>query len=414
MITESPYNIYTFKNGIRLIHQRSGNSDIAHCAIIINAGTRDESAGKEGLAHFIEHVLFKGTTNRKSIHILNRLEVVGGELNAYTTKEETCVHASFMKKHFERAMELMYDIVFNSIFPTKELEKEKEVIIDEIRTYLDSPSEQIFDDFESQVFANHTLGNPVLGTFETVKSFTRKDIFDFIKDNYFTDKMVVSVVGDFDFEKVQAMCGKFIELVKPKLNAPPRKPFKIYKPKAITVVKTTEQAHFILGSKAYSFKDSKRIKLVLLNNILGGPGMNSRLNLSVREKYGYTYNIESNYTAYSDAGIFSLYLATDKKLLNKTIALAKKELNRLCDEPIKSNQLSQYKQQLIGQIALGQENKASVMIGLGRSLMNHGKVDTLQQLYDKIENITAEQLQLAAQDIFDEKQQSSLLFIQAF
>ena len=413
MITESPYSIYTFSNGIRLIHQRSGYSDIAHCAIIINAGTRDESAGKEGLAHFIEHVLFKGTTKRKSIHILNRLEVVGGELNAYTTKEETCIHASFMKQHFERAMELMCDIVFNSVFPAKELEKEKEVIIDEIRTYLDSPSEQIFDDFESQIFANHTLGNPVLGTFETVKSFTRKDIFDFIKDNYFTDKMVVSVVGDFDFEKVQTMCAKFIQQVKPKLNAPARKPFKIYKPKQITVAKTTEQAHFILGCTAYSFKDNKRIKLVLLNNILGGPGMNSRLNLTVREKYGYTYNIESNYTAYSDAGIFSLYLATEKKLLNKTIALAKKELNRLCEEQIKPTQLSQYKQQLIGQIALGQENKASVMIGLGRSLMNHGKVDTLQQVYEKIENITAEQLQLAAQDIFDEKMQSSLLFIQA-
>ncbi len=411
MIDESPYNIFTFKNGIRLIHQRSGHSDIAHCAIIINAGTRDEGPEKEGLAHFIEHCLFKGTTKRKSIHILNRLEVVGGELNAYTTKEETCVHASFMKQHFERSLELMFDIVFNSVFPAKELEKEKEVIIDEIRTYLDSPSEQIFDDFEGQVFKNHTLGNPVLGTFETVKNFSRKDIFDFIKNNYFTDKIVVSVVGDFDFAKVQYMCAKFIDQVKPKLNPPARKPFKIYRPQQITVSKTTEQAHFIMGSKAYSFKDNKRIKLVLLNNILGGPGMNSRLNLSVREKYGYTYNIESNYTAYSDTGIFSLYLATEKKLLDKTIALAKKELHRLCDEPIKTKQLAQYKQQLIGQIALGQENKASVMIGLGRSLMNHGKVDTLQHVYDKIEQITAEQLQLAAQDIFDEKHQSTLLFI---
>lgn len=411
MIDESPYTIYTFKNGIRLIHQRTGYSDIAHAAILINAGTRDEAEGKEGLAHFIEHSLFKGTAKRKSIHILNRLEVVGGELNAYTTKEETCIHASFMKQHFERAMELMCDIVFNSVFPTKELEKEKEVIIDEIRTYLDSPSEQIFDDFEGQVFKNHTLGNPVLGTFETVKKFTQKDIFDFIKNNYYTDKMVVSVVGDFDFEQVQTMCARFIEPIKQKLNPPARKPFKIYKPQQITVSKTTEQAHFIMGSKAYSFKDNKRIKLVLLNNILGGPGMNSRLNLSVREKYGYTYNIESNYTAYSDAGIFSLYLATEKKLLDKTIALAKKELNRLCDEPIKPKQLAQYKQQLIGQIALGQENKASVMIGLGRSLMNHGKVATLQQVYDKIELITSEQLQKAAQEIFDEKNQSTLLFV---
>ncbi|MEO8148116.1 MAG: pitrilysin family protein [Bacteroidia bacterium] len=410
MIKEAPYNIHTFSNGIRLIHQRTGLSDIAHCAVLINAGTRDEEQGKEGLAHFIEHVLFKGTTHRKSIHILNRLEVVGGELNAYTTKEETCVHASFMIQHFERAMELICDIIFNSIFPVKELEKEKDVILDEIRSYLDSPAEQIFDDFESQVFSNHTLGNPVLGTFETVKNFSRKDIFNFIDKNYFTDKMVVSVVGDFDFEKVVAMCEKYIGKIKAKRKAMPRKPFKNYKPKIKTVTKQTEQAHFILGCKAYSFKDHKRIKLILLNNILGGPGMNSRLNLSIREKYGYTYNIESNYIAYSDAGIFSLYLATEKKLLDKTIALAKKELDRLCDEPIKEKQLLQYKQQLIGQIALSQENKASVMIGLGRSLMNHGKVDTLQQVYEKIEHITAEQLQHAAQEIFDEKQQSSLLF----
>lgn len=411
MITENPYNIHTFANGIKLIHQRTHYSDIAHCALLINAGTRNEEKGKEGLAHFIEHVLFKGTKKRKSIHIINRLEVVGGELNAYTTKEETCVHASFMKQHFERAFELICDIVFNSVFPAKEIEKEKEVVLDEIRTYLDTPAEQIFDDFESLVFANHTLGNPVLGTIETVKSFTQKDIFNFIKQNYFTGKMVISVVGDFEFEKAILLCGKYIEKVKPYKNESLENPFKKYKPNHKSVTKNTEQAHFIMGGKAYSFKDHKRIRLVLLNNILGGPGMNSRLNLSIREKYGYTYNIESNYNAYSDTGIFSLYLATEKKLLDKTITLAQKELNRLCTEAIKPNQLQQYKQQLIGQIALSQENKAAVMIGIGRSLMNHGKVDTLQQVYDRITNITSEQLQQTANEIFNIDQQSSLLFI---
>lgn len=410
MIEEAPFNTYTFSNGIRIIHQCAGVSEIAHCALIINAGTRDEEEGKEGIAHFIEHVFFKGTRKRRSIHILNRLEVVGGELNAYTSKEETCVHASFMKQHFNRALELMFDIVFNSVFPEKELEKEKEVILDEIRMYLDSPSEQIFDDFEGLVFSDHTLGNPVLGTFESVKSFKRKDIFNFISDNYYTDKMVLSVVGDFEFDQVIEMCSPYINRVPARKRNAMRKPFKLYKPKEIRVVKKTEQVHMMLGNKAYSFMDNKRIPMILLNNILGGPGMNSKLNLSVREKYGYTYNIESSYIAYSDTGIFSLYLATEKNLLKKAMDVAKKELDKLCEEPLTEKQLAQYKNQLIGQIALSTENKGSVMLAIGRSLMNYGKVDTLSQVYRKINRVTSQQLQAVAQEIFYEKNRSSLLY----
>ncbi|HQV01361.1 MAG TPA: pitrilysin family protein, partial [Bacteroidia bacterium] len=313
MLTETAYQTHTFKNGIKLIFQFN-DSFVGHSAILVNAGTRDENTDKEGLAHFIEHVLFKGTKKRKSIHILNRLEVVGGELNAYTTKEETCIHASYLTPYFERAMELMIDIVFNAVFPPKEIIKEQEVVIDEIRTYLDTPAEQIFDDFESQVFAKHPLGSHVLGTIESVSAFTQKDISHFTKQNYTTDKMVISVVGNYQFETVVATIEKHLHTIKATTTTVKRNAFTKYKPTQVIVKKATEQAHFILGGKAYSFKDKQRIELVLLNNILGGPGMNSRLNLSIREKYGYTYNIESNYNAYSDTGIFSLYLATDKKL----------------------------------------------------------------------------------------------------
>lgn len=410
MLSETPYQTHNFKNDIKLIFQHN-DSFIGHSAILINAGTRDESRDKEGLAHFIEHVLFKGTTKRKSIHILNRLEVVGGELNAYTTKEETCIHASYLNEYFERGIELMIDIVFNSVFPNKEIAKEQEVVIDEIRTYLDTPSEQIYDDFESQVFAKHPLGSHVLGTVESVTSFTQKDILNFTKQNYTTNNMVISVVGNYDFNTVVNVIEKHLNQIKKSTSSTQRKTFNSYKPTEVVLKKNTEQAHFIMGGKAYSFKDNKRIKLVLLNNILGGPGMNSRLNLSIREKYGYTYNIESNYNAYSDIGIFSLYLATEKKLLDKTIRLAKIELDKLCQKPISSLQLKQYKQQLLGQIALAQENKASVMIGLGRSLLNHGKVDTLQQIQHKIDAITASQLLDVAQEIFDNKQHCSLLFV---
>ncbi len=411
MINENPFQIHTFKNGVRLIHQYTANTEIGHCAIIINAGTRDEPPGKEGLAHFLEHVFFKGTVKRKSIHILNRLEVVGGELNAFTTKEETCLHASFMKQYLQRALELLYDIAFCSVFPIKEIEKEKEVVLDEIRMYLDTPGEQIFDDFESLIFKGHALGNPILGTVKTVKGFTQKDIVEFLRNNYQPENIIISISGDYDFDKLIALCSLYFSHIKPKVKVAQRKPFKHYKPVDKVEKKNTEQAHFVIGTQAYSLKNNHRIKMILLNNILGGPGMNSRLNLSIRERYGYSYNIESNYVAYSDVGMFSIYLATEKKLLEKTIALAKRELISLCENPIKPNQLKQYKNQLMGQIALAQENKASVMIALGRSLMNHGKVDTLQTVFHKIEQVTAEQLQSTAQEIFVEDKMSSLLYI---
>lgn len=408
---EPPFSITTLKNGIRFIHQNTGKSEIVHCGIMVNAGTRHEKPGKEGLAHFIEHVLFKGTPQRTSMQILNRLEVVGGELNAYTSKEETCIHASVQVKYLERAFDLIADIMFNSIFPEKEIAKEKEVVLDEIRSYLDNPSEQIFEDFESKLFRNNTLGNPILGTTESVKAFTRSDIINFIKTNYHPEKMVLSVTGDISFDKAKTLAEKYF-VARPKSNiAAGVQKFKHNKIFSQTMERPTEQTHFVMGNVAYSFRDKRRLHLSLLNNILGGPAMNSILSLSVREKYGYTYNIESNYLSYSDTGVFNIYFATEPKLFDKTFSLVNKELEKLRNNKFTAAKLSQHKKQLIGQIALAQENKAGIMMALGRSLLNHNRVDTLETIFAKINAITPEDILHVANEVFDKNKFSTLQYV---
>ena len=301
--------VYELKNGLRVLFYPTTDSEIAHCALLIKAGTSNEEKGKEGLAHFIEHMLFKGTKKRKSFHILNRLEVVGGELNAFTSKEETCVHASFLTPYLERAAELINDLCFHSIYPLKEMEKEKEVICDEIRTYLDTPGEQIFDDFEGQLFKNHALGNPILGTEDTVRSFRSADLVNFTSRNYKSHKIVFAVAGNFTERQVLDLATKYFSGYRRRTGVDTRQKFKSYRPSTITVKKHNAQCHYMMGTVAHSLHHKDRIKMVLLNNILGGPGMNSRLNLGVREKYGYTYTIESGINSYSDTGTFHVYLA---------------------------------------------------------------------------------------------------------
>nr|MBK9651642.1 insulinase family protein [Bacteroidota bacterium] len=408
---EPPFSITTLKNGIRLIHQNTGKSEIVHCGILVNAGTRHESHGKEGLAHFIEHVLFKGTSHRTSMQILNRLEVVGGELNAYTSKEETCIHASVQVQYLERAFDLIADIMFNSIFPEKEIAKEKEVVLDEIRSYLDNPSEQIFEDFESKLFRNNTLGNPILGTTQSVKAFTRNDIINFIKTNYHPEKMVVSVTGDISFTRAKELADKYFVSRAKANNVAAVQKFKHNKTFAQTMERPTEQTHFVMGNVAYSFRDKRRLQLSLLNNILGGPAMNSILSLSVREKYGYTYNIESNYLSYSDTGVFNIYFATEPKLFDKTYAVVNKELEKLRNNKFTTTKLSQHKKQLIGQIALAQENKAGIMMALGRTLLNHNRVDTLETIFAKINAITPEDILHVANEVFDKNKFSTLQYV---
>ena len=405
------FNIFTLKNGIRIIHKEIKNSEVSHCGLLINAGSRDESKDEQGLAHFIEHTIFKGTKKRKAFHILNRLDAVGGELNAYTSKEVTCVYASFLNIYHERAIELLADITFSSTFPEKEIAKEKDVIIDEINSYLDNPCEQIYDDFEEQIFAPHPIGRNILGTIESLKKINRKNLIDFISKHYATDRMVFSFVGNISAQSMKQLAEKHFSPIPGNISTFKRKLFSSYHPSQKSVKKSTYQAHRIIGNIAYSRKHKNRTGLILLNNLLGGPAMNSRLNLAIREKYGFTYNLESNYSAYTDTGIFNIYLGTDNQHLEKTDQLLKKELSKLKDVKLGTLQLHSAKMQLTGQIALAQESKAGFMLAIGKSLLLHDRVESLPEIYAKIEALTAENLLEIANEIFDEKQLSTLTFM---
>jgi predicted Zn-dependent peptidase len=396
-------------NNIRIVHKRTKGA-VAHCGIIINCGSRDEKENEQGLAHFIEHVIFKGTKKRKAYHILSRMEDVGGEINAFTTKEETCVYSSFMPEYYERSLELLQDIVFQSIFPSKELKKEKTVVIDEINSYKDNPSEQIFDDFEELLFNDHPVGRNILGTPKHIKSFNKKMISDFISRNYLTNEMVISSVGDIDFKKLIQIIEKYFGHISKNSESKIRKPFKKYIPFHKSLNHSGFQTHAKLGSISYQAKSDKKTPMILLNNILGGPGMNSRLNLSIREKYGLTYSIESHYTPYSDTGIFSIYLASDKESIQKCIRLIKKELALFCKKPLGPKQLKKGKLQLIGQIAIGQESEVNLMLSIAKSILLYNKIDSFEEIKEKINNVSAQEIQEIANDIFKPSTLSSLIY----
>lgn len=400
----------TLKNGIRVIHKQT-TDEVAHCGIIINAGSRDEGEDEQGIAHLIEHVLFKGTKKRKAFHILNRIDSVGGELNAYTTKEETCIYASFLARYFERSVELISDIAFHSTFPDKEIKKEKAVIVDEINSYLDNPSEQIFDDFDEQIFANHPLGKNILGTPQSLKTISRKDILNFVQRNYAANQLVFCSIGNVEERTLKRILENHLGTVKLAQSEQNRKVFKNYKPSEIQVKKETNQAHCILGNVAYGVNHKDRTALVLVNNLLGGPAMNSRLNLAIREKYGFTYNLESNYAIFTDTGLFSVYMGTDSKYLERCVELVQKELTLLKTKSLGSMQLQTAKQQLIGNIALAQESKVNLMLSLGKSILLFNKVDKLSDIYKKIESISAKKIVEISNHVFETKQLSRLTYL---
>lgn len=405
------YQIHRFSNGLKLVHQQiNQDQTVAHLGLIINTGSRDELKKENGLAHFIEHVIFKGTKKRKTYHVLSRLEDVGAELTAYTSKEETVLQAAFLYQHYERSLELMADIIINSTFPQKELDKEKEVVIDEINSYKDTPSEQIFDDFDWLLFPNHPLGNNILGTKAKVRKYTQENVLQFVSKHYRASDMVISSVGNIEMDKLVQLIEKyFAELPNGKIIKT-RKPPEAYTPVEINKKRRVYQAHCIIGTRAYSIQDEKRIAFSLLNNYLGGPGLNSRLNLGIREKYGFTYNLESNFTALSDTGHFSIYLGTDELYLDKTIELAHKELRMLREKKLGPQQLKKAKQQLIGQIAISEESNANKMLGNGRSLLSFDKVSNLIAINEKINALSSDMIIEVANEIFDPKQLSMLIY----
>jgi predicted Zn-dependent peptidase len=402
---------HTLPNGIRMVHCQTA-SEVAHCGVIINAGSRDELPGEHGIAHFIEHMLFKGTSHRKAYHILSRLEDVGGELNAYTTKEETAIHASFLKEHYPRAMELIADLLFSSTFPPAEIEKEKEVIMEEINSYLDNPAEYIFDEFEEMVFPGQPIGRNILGTPETVRTVTAERIRRFIKHNYSTYQMVFCSVGAIGPVKIRTLFEKYFSLAEASNGMRRKKTEYRYTPVTRERKMDTYQNHCIIGNIGYDLHHDKRMGLFILNNILGGQGMNSRLNLSLREKRGYAYNVESVYNPYTDTGLITIYFGTDTRNLEKSIALTLSELDKLRRQPLGTLQLSRAKNQIRGYLARAYENHESLMLSLGKSLQIFDRIDSMTELFRKIDAVTTSELTEIAGTVFDRSSLSTLIYRQ--
>lgn len=403
-------NIKELPNGIRIVHQQITHTRVVHCGFILNIGSRDEDKELEGIAHFWEHMAFKGTHKRKTFHIINRLESLGGELNAYTTKEKVCFYASILKEHYDKAAELLFDITFNSTFPPKQIEKERQVILEEMAMYRDSPDDAIQDELDELVFENHALGRNILGTEQTVSRFSQQDFFEFISSRLDTSEIVFSVVGNITFEKVLKAVEGPLKEIKAKHSLYIRSGFHDYAPKHKTIPRDVTQSLCAIGRPAYSLHDPNRFKLYLLNNILGGPTMNSRLNLSLRENHGYVYSIESSYQSFSDTGFFGIFFGTEEKTLKKSLTIVHREMEKLRKKLLGTTQLHMAKEQAIGQMAMAEENYAALMLVYGKSLIDHGKIDPLDIIFEKIRSTTATELRDIAEDIFDPTSLSYLIY----
>lgn len=403
--------INTLGNGIRHIHRQVQGTKIVHCAIMFDIGSRDERSNEIGLAHLWEHMAFKGTKKRTAYQVLTYLDSLGGELNAFTTKEKICFHASILDVHFEKAVDVLVDIAFNSVFPEKELEKEKKVVLEEINMYLDSPDDAIQDEFDAYLFPNHAMGNNILGTIESVNSFTQQHFFDFIAHNMSTDKVVFASIGNIDSSKAFSLVGKRLQEVPSKIKTIVRPKIEAVFPKAHTIKKTIQQAHLIMGNQALSVHHPDKYRLMLLNNILGGPASNSLLYLSLREKHGFVYSVESSYNAFTDIGAVQIYFATEKKQVDKCVALVLKEMTKLDELVTKKTKLNAYKQQIKGQLAMSEENNQGYMLMMARSLLDLGEIEDIEAVFEDVEATSAEQLIELRQKYFNPESMVSLTFL---
>lgn len=408
-IMEKDYFSHILPNGLRIVHLPSA-SPVSYCGFAVNAGTRDEEMDEFGLAHFVEHMIFKGTEKRKSWHILNRMENVGGELNAYTTKEETFVYSIFMEEHFRRAFELLSDLVFHSQFPEQEIEKEVDVILDEINSYEDSPSELIFDEFENLLFDGHALGHNILGDEQSLLGFGSESGKSFMRRFYAPENMVFFSMGRIPFKKIVQMAESTLSDIAFPMAARNRTAPGELLPVSRQIHKDTHQAHVLIGGRAYSMHDEKRLPLFLLNNLLGGPGMNNRLNVSLREKNGLIYNVESNVTSYTDTGLASIYFGTDPKNKEKAIRLVYKELAKLREVKLTATQLAAAKKQVIGQLGVSGDNREGLFLGLGKSFLHYNRYDTLPEVFAKVEKLTAGEIREVANEIFAPERLFSLIY----
>jgi Predicted Zn-dependent peptidases len=403
--------IFKLSNGIRVVHERIPSTAIVHCGIILDVGSRDENFDNQGIAHFWEHMAFKGTRKRKSIDIISSLDSIGGELNAYTDKEKIAFYASVRKEYFERAVDVLSDITFHSVFPERELEKERGVILEEMAMYKDSPDDSLQDEFEAVVYQKHPMGMNILGREETVRSFRKKDFVSFFKNHMDTSRIVFSCVGNISHDEVQRLAKKYLEGFRNTCLNGKRKRFSNYKAQEQILMRTVKQAKCAMGRDAYHIKHEDRIPLFMLVNMLGGPGMNSQLNLALRERYGFVYSVEAHYIPYTDTGMFAVFFGTEPRQLEKCIRLVKKELNRHCEKPLSQRKLQAMKEQIKGQLAMAEENNLNLMLMMGRTILDSGSVPTLEEIFQKIDETDAQKLQDIAQDIFDERKLSVLTMV---
>ena len=442
---EMKYNTYTLDNGLRIIHLPS-DSKVVYCGYQINAGTRNEEPGEEGLAHFCEHVTFKGTERRKAWHILNCLESVGGDLNAYTNKEGTVYYSAILKEHIARAVDLLSDIVFHSVYPQAEIDKEVEVICDEIESYNDSPAELIYDEFENILFKGSPLGHNILGTAEQVRAFKTEDALRFTQKLYRPDNAIFFAYGDIDFKKLVKLLqraladdksvGKLAEEKLPQISQITqisRDENSIAEEKSVSSVKSvglenypsvgeeiagqtivvqknTHQAHVMIGTRAYDVNDDRRMPLYLLNNMLGGPGMNAKLNLALREHNGLVYTVESTMVSYGDTGTWSIYFGCDEHDVKRCLRLVRKELDKFMQKPLSDAQLKAAKKQIKGQIGVACDNRENFALDFGKSFLHYGWEKNVDRLYEQVDEITAAQIQAVAQDLFDKDRLTTLIF----
>ena len=429
------YNTYTLKNGLRIIHLPSP-SQVVYCGYQIAAGTRNESSGEEGIAHFCEHMTFKGTERRNAIQIINALEGVGGELNAFTNKEDTVFYAAISKEHFSQAVDTLTDIVFHSQYPQHEIEKEVEVICDEIESYNDSPAELIYDDFENIIFEGHPLGHNILGKAEQLRTYTTEDALRFVRRNYRTDNAIFFAYGDLDFAKIcksvecrtdsiecrvenvefataaEISCGAVARSSSAGLLPEGRKNSKLYTLNSQLIVRqlSTHQSHVMLGTRAYDIHHPMRIPLYLLNNILGGPGMNARLNISLRERNGLVYTVESTMVSYSDTGIWCIYFGCDSHDIKRCLKLVRRELDKMMQKPLSASQLRNAKRQLKGQIAIACDNREQFALDFGKSFLHYGWEKDITHLYESIDKVTAEDIQKVANELFATNMLTTLIY----
>lgn len=405
------YNTCVLSNGLRVIHLPL-KSSVVYCGFAIGAGTRDERAGDEGLAHFCEHVTFKGTRRRSAMQILNCLESVGGELNAFTNKESTVYYSAILKEHLDRAVSLLSDIVFNSVYPQTEIDKEIAVICDEIESYNDSPAELIFDEFENIIYRGHPLGHNILGSAERLKTYTTADAVRFTKHHYRPDNAVFFVYGDVNFERLTARLRP-IEAAPALIAGIGEQEASVYPEQigsTIVMQRNTHQSHVMMGRRAYSAHDPRRTALYLLNNIIGGAGMNARLNISLRERNGLVYTVESSAVNYRDTGLWAVYFGCDHADIKKCLRLTRRELDRMMQKPLSDVQLDKAKRQIKGQIGIASDNREGFALGFAKDYLLYNKCKDIQELFERIDAVTTSQIQDVAQEIFNPDTMTTLMF----